>query len=188
MSTNTQLATIDTITERLNALLEGGDKATYNALAPVYENALAVADNPAALAGLVVALDFALTLRAQRDLVASEYQTLAEAARDIWNKGRDHPLLEDAYDQIMEAHNEAFWSSLPYDMADTLGGDWSFMEADNLYTALTLDLEEKEEGSRDYGYTKQALIEFRAKVRQLITDLDKQDYGSDDKDSDDDDE
>lgn len=87
-------------------------------------------------------------------------------------------LLEEAILQAEADYDEVlanFWESLPYDMANRLGEDWKFWDADNLYEALTVDLEEVDEEGFNYEFKKSDLIKFRQTLHKLIKDLTKKD-------------
>lgn len=100
----------------------------------------------------------------QRDAIAGEMEALVGAIKNYW--GSDHPLVEGLYDEIMEAHNAAFWESLPYDMAAVLGDNWSHMDADALYYALTADIDEV--GEEWNGYSRDQLLAFRGALLHMI--------------------
>lgn len=105
-------------------------------------------------------------LRQQRDQVAGELSDIVEAAQNVWMT--EHPVIAPLYDKLMEAHNAAFWESLPYDMASMLGGDWNSTDADLLYNALTADEEEVDEDGFNFGFTHDQLVAFRADLRKFL--------------------
>ncbi len=140
-------------------------EAALNAIQEAWYTNIALAELIEQAEGIMSAAHAALEeTRGQRDQIAGELQELVEAIQNFW--GTDHPLLEGLYDDVMETHNQAFWESLPYDMAAALGGDWDFIDADMLYTLLTVDPEEVDEAG--YGFTPEHLAEFR---QNLLTAL-----------------
>lgn len=73
----------------------------------------------------------------QRDGSLNELSDLLNA---LEKADDDHPLIKSLsqglypriYEQAMDDHNGAFWESLPYDIAQTMGGTWTFMDAQTL--------------------------------------------------------
>ena len=102
----------------------------------------------------------------QRNQAMTELNDLIEALHDVW--GTSNPHIRAAYEQIIDSHNAAFWESLPYDMAAVLGGNWNFMDADTLYQVLTADIEEVSPDGRDFGFTPEQLITFRANLLAML--------------------
>lgn len=102
----------------------------------------------------------------QRNQILGELDSITQALISVY--GASHPLVDQFANAIMEDHNAAFWESLPYDFAQMLGENWSHMDADDLYAALTVNLEEKDEGSGDYGYTRDELVAFRTVLLDLV--------------------
>lgn len=110
-----------------------------------------------------------LQITQQRNEILGELDSMTHALVNVYSGS--HPLVRQFAETIMEDHREAFWESLPYDFANMLGEEWSHMDADALYAALTIDLDEKEEGRGDYGYTREELVIFRKKVLASIRQL-----------------
>lgn len=105
-------------------------------------------------------------VRSQRDQIAGEFNELIVAIENHW--ATDHPLVNAIHAQVAEAHNAAFWESLPYDMAAVLGGQWDFMDADLLYSILTADPEEMFEDGSDFGFTPEQLAAFRQNLLVMM--------------------
>lgn len=120
----------------------------------------------AAMAGAYAAID---TVTEQRDEIAAEYERLMEAIQNFWFT--EHPALETFTDTILENHNEAFWSSLPYDMAQALGEQWTHMDADMLYTLITVELELFDDHGIEYGVTCEQVRLFRAALLVMLRQL-----------------
>jgi hypothetical protein len=121
----------------------------------------------------------ALKTSEQRDTLALKLKELHEGLENPW--GSKIKAIQKLYDTITESHNEAFWESLPYDMASTLG--WHHFEADDLYTAITYSpyadefdrdapIDEINEYCADaHGFTYTDLLHFRAALRDLVHQL-----------------
>lgn len=105
-------------------------------------------------------------VRKQRDQIAGEFNELIVAIENNWMT--DHPLIRALHERVTEAHNAAFWESLPYDMAAVLGGQWSFMDAELLYSILTADPEEMFEDGSDFGFTPEQLAAFRQNLLVMM--------------------
>lgn len=77
----------------------------------------------------------------QRDGALNE---LSDVLNALEKADDNHPLVQKLvqglypkiYESAMDDHNGAFWESLPYDMAETMGGKWTFMDADTLYQLI----------------------------------------------------
>lgn|GEM_PF-6988875 len=102
----------------------------------------------------------------QRNQVLGELDSITQALVNVY--GGDHPLVNEFRNNVIDGHNEAFWESLPYDFAQMLGENWSHMDADDLYTALTMNLKEKSEDGSDTGYTLDELVAFRTVLLDLV--------------------
>lgn len=105
-------------------------------------------------------------VRAQRDQIAGELAEVIDALHNHWST--NNPLVNAVHEQVVEAHNAAFWESLPYDMAAVLGEQWSFMDADLLYSILTADPEEMWEDGSDFGFTPEQLAAFRQNLLVMM--------------------
>lgn len=112
-------------------------------------------------------------LTKQRDAMAEDLEKIDDALENPWQLSLP-PKVEQAYERVTESHNEAFWESLPYDMADVLGDGWDFIYADKLYTGLTLDLFEYDEGVAEevlpdeHGISLENLLMFRRELLNLV--------------------
>lgn len=108
----------------------------------------------------------------QRDMIAEELAIVVRAL-DTHDQNSQHEIvsrfISETYDTVMENHNAAFWESLPYDMAATLGGDWNFMDADKLYTLITLDM--NDDMPEDHGWTASQVNTFRERLRRLLAEV-----------------
>lgn len=110
----------------------------------------------------------------QRDTALTELKGLVEA---IQRRDINHPTLMNFYSQlyedVMEQHNAAFWESLPYDIADVMGGDWDFMDADVLYNLISTEGMDDEGIAEDFGTTPEKVRDARAKLLAVIREFDK---------------
>lgn len=125
------------------------------------------------------ATSLALKTREQRDELAVKLKDIHSAMENPWMT--KHPAVNRLYHELVETHNAAFWESLPYDIAATLG--WDHWEGDDIYRALTYDPyaeefdpdapidEINEVMMANDGYTFTELQQFRAGVRQLLHQL-----------------
>lgn len=154
------------VRERLNAIFTG-------AKALVQANAAreAVLKNAQNHINSVQAERDALLL--QRDAVLDELHTFITQMTngDFW----DNDTSTEVYEAAVEVHNEAFWSSLPYDIADKIGGEWQFFDADLLYDVLTTF--DEEEFAYGRGLAVEDVHEFRANVLTLVRQLSKKENG-----------
>jgi hypothetical protein len=110
-------------------------------------------------------------LLAQRDHIADELGKLATA---IEKRDTKHPIIKELmysmYQDAMETHNEAFWESLPYDMATIMGNGWQHYDAQKLYDVLMTDFE-YEGDPEDFGWTQSQVNQFRADLLKLIREM-----------------
>lgn len=113
-------------------------------------------------------------LTKQRDAIALEMQQLIDdlKAGDFFSDALKTPgeigVKGEIYQAAVEQHNEAFWESLPYDMADMLGDKWRHMDAHALYCLLTDDEEIVAEG---YDLTPDEVLAFREKLLGMVRGL-----------------
>lgn len=117
-------------------------------------------------------------LTKQRDAIANEAQRLIDdmKAGDFFSDALKTP--GEIYEAAMNYHNEAFWQSLPYDMADALGESWMHMDAHALYCLLTDDEEIVAEG---YNLTPNEVLEFRKRLLDMVRELtDRDNYPDED--------
>jgi hypothetical protein len=78
----------------------------------------------------------------QRDGSLNELSNLLNA---LEKADEAHPLVKklatglypQIYEQAMDDHNGAFWESLPYDIAEVMGGQWTFMDAETLHLLIS---------------------------------------------------
>lgn len=101
----------------------------------------------------------------QRDVIADELAELVLALEDVDVKNAS---VSRAYEAITDEYVEAFWQSLPYDLAHRLqwqDGQGS-IDAQNLYDALMMDLAESDPA--DYGLTADALNAWRDWLRDSV--------------------
>lgn len=131
--------------------------ATHGALVELMQQQINVA------AAIVATAE---AVRAQRDQIAGELAEVIDALHNHWST--NNPLVNAVHEQVVEAHNAAFWESLPYDMAAVLGGQWNFMDADLLYSILTADPEEMWEDGSDFGFTPEQLAAFRQNLLVMM--------------------
>ncbi len=119
---------------------------------------------------------YLMTIHQAEALIDAQTASIVELARQrdavLDEMGRilklddSHPTVkvirQEAYDQAAEDHNVAFWESLPYDIASSLG-----MEADDLYALLTLNPDDFD--ADDRGWTRLQVEEARAALKQIVT-------------------
>lgn len=111
-------------------------------------------------------------LKEQRDTALDDLEAIEEGLDNPWVT--QHPKVKPLYERIADSHNEAFWESLPYDIAAVLGGEWDFTQADRLYTALTLDLSEIDPDYlaqavwEEHGWSLDNLLAFRREMLELV--------------------
>lgn len=81
----------------------------------------------------------------QRDATLDELSTLINRLKkgDFFSD----ELGGEIYEAAVEEHNQAFWESLPYDMATAMGGKWGQLQADLLHSLIIGDAEEVAEGN-----------------------------------------
>jgi hypothetical protein len=110
----------------------------------------------------------------QRDQAMSELTSLVTALK---NRDINHPTImnfySQLYEEVMDEHNAAFWESLPYDVAEVMGGEWDFMDADALYNLISTPDMDDEGIAADYGTTPEKVREARAKLLAVVREFDK---------------
>lgn len=104
----------------------------------------------------------------QRDALIQEANTMIERLKDGDFFDQKFPLGGEVYEAAVEQHNQAFWESLPYDMATMLGGKWDSRQADLLYALLTDDAEEVAEG---WNLDIEDVRAFRAELFEMVNKL-----------------
>lgn len=113
-------------------------------------------------------------LTQQRDAIAIEMQQLIDdlKAGDFFSDALRTPgeigVKGEIYSAAVDQHNAAFWESLPYDMADTLGESWMHMDAHALYSLITDDEEIVAEG---YDLTPDEVLNFRKRLLDMVREL-----------------
>lgn len=113
----------------------------------------------------------AAEFRAQREAALAKHDALVQDLSNPWLSALRNPVIAELLETVTESHNAAFWESLPYDMADTLGEGWQFWDADHLFSAITADLEEVDDEGAYYGFTHDELVAFRAALLTAIRKL-----------------
>jgi len=156
----------DEICHRLEEIQSGVN--TLTRMLETREDVLVEADK------VLTQMSAALTeMQTQRDAAMDELHTLIHQLinGNFW----ENDTTMEVYEAATEQHNEAFWSSLPYDMAAMLGGKWDFMDADLLYGVITAESEE--EFADIHGLSTDAVKTFREQLLQLIRELADQRLG-----------
>lgn len=111
----------------------------------------------------------------QRDQVIAELGGIVTA---LQNADYHNPLVSKAiggvYEEVMEQHNGAFWESLPYDVAQTMGKGWSHNEAQALVD-LIIDHDDidDEDFAEEHGWTVEGLQKARAAILKAVRKLDE---------------
>jgi hypothetical protein len=113
------------------------------------------------------------TLLQQRDAIGDEYASLLRSIEqgniNILAAPPDlREVLYKLYAQIKEMHNEAFWQSLPYDIASIMsqfGLEVEHTEAELLYELLTTDFEEV--APEDFGWTHAQVTSARLRLIEI---------------------
>lgn len=103
----------------------------------------------------------------QRDAVLDELHTFITDMKhgEFWN----NDTSMEVYESAVEQHNEAFWASLPYDIANMIGGEWTFSDADLLYDAITASSDEEFADGR--AMPVEVVQEFRSDLLGLVRKL-----------------
>lgn len=111
----------------------------------------------------------AVDMQTQRDAAMDEINKLIN---DLKSMNYNSATVRELHNDWEETHNAAFWESLPYDIAYTLGEDWNYMQANDLYTLMTIDLREYDEDSEalvhDFGWTLEQVNQARADLLNVI--------------------
>jgi hypothetical protein len=127
---------------------------------------------------LITALETSATeFRGQRDAVLDEMSTMLNRLKEGDFFSEKFELGREVYQQAMETHNEAFWQSLPYDMADMLGKPWTQTECDFLFSLLVDDAEIIADG---YNLEAEDVSAFRLALFDMVKKL----YNKGDEDGD----
>lgn len=155
--------------------VEHGDEAFADAIVVIASRANQLSDTVEHQSAFITALvEMSNELAVQRDDAMQELGSLDNGIEAIKrNHFPAHPKLNNLYDGMAESHNAAFWESLPYDFANMLGYPWEYYHADDLYMALTVDLEEV--GEDEHGYTAEELQAFRDQLLIMIKQLNRRD-------------
>jgi hypothetical protein len=108
------------------------------------------------------------TMQRQRDAVLDEMSEILNRldAGDFFSK--DFELGRKVYGQAMETHNEAFWESLPYDMAERFGKPWTSEMADLLVSLL---IEDEDTMADDRDMDVEDIIAFRSVLFDIVKKL-----------------
>jgi hypothetical protein len=103
----------------------------------------------------------------QRDTVLDEFSTFINdmKAGEFWN----HEDTREIFDAAVEEHDEMFWTSLPYEIASKIGGQWQFFDADLLYDVLT-NIDE-EEFAYGRGFQVADVRHFKDALLNLVREL-----------------
>jgi hypothetical protein len=107
-------------------------------------------------------------MQRQRDAILQEASTVLERLKNGEFFDQGFELGGEVYEAAVEQHNQAFWESLPYDMATMLGGKWDNRQADLLYSLLTDEAEEVAEG---YNLDVEDVTRFRSELFEMVNKL-----------------
>lgn len=110
-------------------------------------------------------------LTKQRDTIAAEMQQLIDdlKAGDFFSE--EPGVKGEIYEAAVDQHNQAFWESLPYDMAEMMrgedkeGGDWQHMDANTLHSLITGDSFEVADG---LGIEEETVLAFRQVLLDMV--------------------
>lgn len=165
-------AHVSEVNEALNRIYSSAPQAEED-LAIVQATTRALADYTKHVIALSQALmRVALTFQQQRDELVKVHADMREAfQRGDSNDPFVRQIMSKLYDKAMNEHNEAFWSSLPYDMATMLGDDWEHWNADTLFMAITVDPNEVDKDGEYFGFTYDQLTDFREKLLVMVQEL-----------------
>jgi hypothetical protein len=117
--------------------------------------------------------EMATLLVQQRDQALSELSAIISAVEDV---DYHHPVvgvaIGEIYERQMEEHNGNFWTSLPYDVAHTLGRKWTHSDAQALVD-LIIDHDDldDEEWAEEHGWTLEAVKIARARLLKAVRGL-----------------
>jgi predicted transcriptional regulator len=104
----------------------------------------------------------------QRDEILQEAATVLERLKNGEFFDQDFELGGEVYEKAVEQHNQAFWESLPYDMATMLGDKWDSRQTDLLYSLLTDEAEDVAEG---YNLDVEDVTRFRDELFEMVNKL-----------------
>jgi hypothetical protein len=107
-------------------------------------------------------------MQRQRDAILEEAATVIERLKSGDFFDQKFELGAEVYEAAVEQHNQAFWESLPYDMASMLGGKWGNSQADLLYALLTDEAEEVADG---WNLEVEDVTSFRAELFEMVNKL-----------------
>jgi len=163
---------VSEVNDALNRIYSSAPQAEED-LAIVQANTRYIADYTKHVIALSQALmRVALTFQQQRDELVKVHADMREAfQRNDSNDPFVRQIMSKLYDKAMDEHNEAFWASLPYDMATMLGDDWEHWNADTLFMAITVDANEVDEDGEYFGFTYDQLTDFREKLLVMVQEL-----------------
>ena len=121
----------------------------------------------------------------EREYLREQEQKLLTAIRYPYNSDlpqikqmigdMETEVYEQVFDEAFTDASDAILESLPYDLANQLGDDWQFWQADTLHTLLTIDMNEVPENENELGFTRQQVIQFRAALLVSVNNLTKGD-------------
>lgn len=104
----------------------------------------------------------------QRDAILEEAAQVIERLKSGDFFDQKFPLGGVVYEAAVEQHNEAFWASLPYDMAAAMGDKWQNGHADLLHDLIIGDEEEIADGN---NLDVEDVRAFRAELFKMVNKL-----------------
>lgn len=137
---------LERIREKLGAVAGHVPAEQVTALEASYHDAEKLTNYVERARGLLIEahglLDGALTVAkeamSQRDLIADDLSALVLALESLDTKNQ---TVRRAVDTVQEDTYVMWTETFAYDMEQALGDGWTHIDAQNLYTAVTLDLE-----------------------------------------------
>jgi hypothetical protein len=106
----------------------------------------------------------------QRDAVLDEMSEVINRLTNGDFFSKDFKLGGEVYEAAVDQHNAAFWESLPYDMAASMGGRWQERHADLLYSLLMGEVEEVADNN---NLEIEDVIAFRECLFDMVEKLDE---------------
>lgn len=165
---------LERIREKLGAVAGHVPAEQVTALEHAYHDAEKLTDYVERARGLLIEahglLDGALTVAkeamSQRDLIADDLGALVLALESLDTKNQ---TVKRAVDTVQEDAYVMWTETFAYDMAQALGDNWTHIDADNLYTAVTLDLEN--DSPEDHDLDAHQLLLWRDRLLDSVREL-----------------
>jgi hypothetical protein len=157
---NSMSGGVELIVKQLNDIIDG----SHDMSRQIYQRDELLEQASKLICGLEAS---ALEMQKQRDAVLDEMSEIINRLKSgqFFNGGQ---LEREVYNAAMETHNSAFWESLPYDLAETLGEGWSFVEARFLFDLINDD---PEEAAASVDLETEDVIAFREVLLEMVEKL-----------------